>query len=344
MSAVRTERDVLQLGKLVVFVGLIRATICNYYYAVHLAGTVDPTREYVTNHDDTILFVMAIQVLVLWAIFKGGRAAWLRAGLVSGWIFIAIVLNNRRLAWLELLLMAPAIYILLGPGPQRRRINRWAAILAVPVVAYVAVGMTSKSAFFAPVHALSTTGSTQDASSLAREEEIRNLLRTLGEAGNPVFGTGWGRPYLMVERAYNNYSAEWVLAPYTPHNSLVGLAAFSGLIGVLGIWGVVPFGAFLAARGFKLASTNVVVRTAALASIGALVVYAVHCYGDIGLQSQPGAVMLGLALGIAGRVAIWPHGQPLRRVGAIAGAQSRNLMPDPAGRALTSRHAAWKNQ
>jgi hypothetical protein len=344
MSAVGNERDIIRLGKLVIFTGVVRATLCNYYYLAYLAGTYDPKREYVTNHDDSMLFVMAIQVLFLWAVVKGGRAAWIRAAVFSCWIMYAIVLNNRRLAWMELLIMAPALYVLIGPGPLRSKVNKWVAIMAVPLLAYFVIGMNSSSAIFAPVHALATTGSVKDASSLAREEEIRNLLRTLGDMGNPLFGTGWGRPYEFVERAYNNYSADWILAPYTPHNSLVGLGAFSGLLGIIGIWGVVPLGAFLAARGFKSAGQNAVIRVASLAAIGALVVYGVHSYGDIGLQSLPGSVMLGIALGIAGRVAVWNSSNPSPGMLATAAATSRNGRPATRNAALVPTTAKWNRQ
>lgn len=305
MSSVRNERDLYAVGKLVVNVGLIKAGLCIYHYWAHLAAIPDPTREYVTSHDDSMLFVMAMQVSLIWAFLKGGKGVWLRTIVVMGVILYAVVLNDRRIAWVELVLGLPALYVLIGPGRLRSKINRWGAVAAIPLVAYVGIGTVSNHPMFAPVHALASTGSYSDASSLAREEEIRNLLRTLDDHGNPLLGTGWGRPYAMVERAYNNYSAEWILAPYTPHNSLVGLAAFAGLVGLLGMWGVIPIGAWLAAKGFKLANGDKLLQAAAIASIGAMCTYGIHCYGDIGLQSFVGSVLLGVALGVAGRVAVW---------------------------------------
>jgi hypothetical protein len=306
MSAVRSERDLVLLGKIVVLVALIRATLCIYVFWALMNGKVTQQLQYVTTHDDTLLFVTGIEITTIWALLKGGKAAWWAAILVSSVVVYAIVLNNRRIAWVALALSLPLMYVVIGAGPLRSRINRWAMIVGPLLLVYFVAGTVSDSPVFAPVHALASTGSYRDASSLTREEEIRNLLRTLSDSGNPIFGTGWGRPYDKVESYYSNYDPNWILVLYTPHNSIVGLAAYSGLVGILGIWGVFPVAAFLAARGYRN-STSKVVRTAGMAAIGAIGVYGVQCYGDIGFQSFPGAVILGVALGIAGRVSMWPE-------------------------------------
>jgi hypothetical protein len=310
MSAVRSKRDLVTLGKIVVLAALIRATLCIYYFWVHLYGQVDPLPDYVTNHDDSMLWVVAVLILGIWVLVKGGRVTWAIAGVSIPYILYAIVLNARRIAWVELGLAAALTYFLMDAGPLRSRINRW-AIRALPLLLlYIILGWGSNSAVFEPVRALTTTGSNQDASSLTRLEEDRNLLHTLADIGNPVFGTGWGRPYDKLESIYSNYDPRWILYLYTPHNSLLGLAAFSGLIGVFGIWGVVTMGAYLGARGY-MGSDNPVQRTAGMVAVGSLAVYGAHCYGDIGLQSFEGALILGAALATAGKVAAWSSAVPV---------------------------------
>ena len=304
MSAVRSERDLVSLGKVVVLAALIRATLCIYFFWAHLYGKVYPLPEYVTDHDDSMLWVVATLILGSWALLKGGRAAWIITGLSVPYMFYAMVLNNRRLAWVELVLAMLLTYLLMGPGPWRSRINRWALRAAPVVVVYLVVGLASDNAMFAPVHALMTAGSNYDASSLTRLEEDRNLLHTLFDIGNPLMGTGWGRPYDKVESYFSNYDAGWILMLYTPHNSLLGLAAFSGMVGLIGIWGVVPMGAYLAARGYRGSST-LVPRAAGMTALGSLAAYSAHCYGDIGLQSFACALIFGAALATAGKVAVW---------------------------------------
>lgn len=304
MAVVRTPQDLVGLAKWVVVAALIRGALVLYFYWAHIHDKMYPRPEYVSSHDDSLLFVMAILICGGWALLKGGRKPWIVAVVVTGFLFYAMVLNERRIAWVELILAAAGIYFLIGSGELRRRINKFLFALVPLLLIYVAVGWGREGAIFSPIQALTSVKSDADPSSLTRQEELRNLLYTLVETGNPLFGTGWGRPYQIVERVWSNYNPEWVLVPYTPHNALVGLAAFSGLVGVIGIWGVVPLGAYCAARAFRTA-TDTVVRTAAMVAFGTLVAYSVHCYGDIGLQSFACCMMFGAALGTAGVVSTW---------------------------------------
>lgn len=338
MSALRSERDLISLGKIVVVAALIRAVLCIYFFTTPIYDSIRASTNYVTNHDDSMLFVVAILILAIWACLNIGKKAVLTAMLIVPVLLTAMVLNNRRIAWVELGWTMMLVYILIGPGAARKRINRWLLIVAPLAIIYIIAGMNSDNPVFAPVHALATTGSNADSSSLTRKEEIRNLLRTLVDHGNPLFGTGWGVPYTKVESVYSNYDPRWILYLYTPHSSIIGLAAFSGLVGILGIWGVVPLGAFLAARGYK-GSTEAVPRTAAMVALCSLVVYSAHCYGDIGLQSFAGALILGGALGTAGKIATWCEALPategtlVRRGGRRPKAEPRFEHPKASARA-----------
>lgn len=342
--AIRRPADLAALGKMIVVAALIRGTLVIYFYWEFIRDKVTPKPEYMTNHDDSLLFVMAVLVTGGWALINGGRKAWVIATTVTLYLFYAMMLNDRRIAWVELILASAAIYLLIGPGPVRQRINKLllgiAPVLAVYVIAGMAIASRGESTFFSPVQALTSVKSGDDPSSLTRQEELRNLLYTLTTHGNPLFGTGWGRPYEIVERIWSNYNESWILVPYTPHNSLVGLATFSGLVGVIGMWGIVPLAAWLGAIGYRNA-TEPVPRVAAAVAVGTLVAYSVHCYGDIGLQSFACCTMFGAALGVASRVAAWrerwsPAPQEAAPPAAYrpgAHATPARPLPRPAGRA-----------
>src|SRR5258706_8949658 len=181
-------------------------------------------------------------------------------------------------------------------------------VFAAPVlVVYVAVGWNQKGPLFAPIRALSTTGSDEDASSLARLEEDRNLVYTLWVAGNPVLGTGWGQPYQKVTSVYANFGDEWWQYAYMPHNSLLGVAAFAGVVGIFGIWLVVPVAAFAATRGYR-GATRPVDRAAAMTALCILPAYGAQCYGDIGFQSLTGGLILGVTIAAAGELCAWAEG------------------------------------
>lgn len=331
MSAIRTERDLVLLGKIVILAALIRATLCIYHYWMHLRGKFDPLPEYVISHDDSMIFVLAVQIVWIWVMIKGGKLAVTRALVVSGVVLYAMILNDRRLAWIAMVLPLPLLYLLIGAGSLRRTINRYAMVITPLAIAYVAAGMSSDHPMFAPVHALTTAGSYEDASSLTREEEIRNLLRTLVDFGNPLFGTGWGHPYAKVESFYSNYDPNWTLVLYTPHNAIVGLAAFSGFVGFFGMLGIVPVAAYLAARGYRSASGSSVLQAASMAAICGLSIYLVQCYADVGFQSFQGAVLLAASLATAGRAAVLGQSSPAPRVVD----DSRTASPVAAGMKLT---------
>jgi hypothetical protein len=215
----------------------------------------------------------------------------------------AITLNNRRLAWIELVVIVALVYLMLPGRRVHRRVNQFLLVAAPVLLAYVVVGWDRPGAVFAPLRALSTAGSYGDSSSLAREEEIRNLLYTLSTDGNPLLGTGWGVPYKKVTSVYGNFE-EWWQQLYLPHNSLLGVAVFGGLIGIFGIWLVVPVAALLAMRGYQ-GSTRAVERAAAMAAFCILPAYGAQCYGDIGFQALTGNLILGVALAVAGRTSAW---------------------------------------
>jgi hypothetical protein len=278
-----------------------------------------------TNHEDSLLFVGGLMIALCWAITRGGRTTWFLTVLVSAHLIYAMVLNNRRLVWVELVLSLVLMVVMLPRG-ARRRLRLWMPILAPLVLGYAIVGWGQEGAIFAPVKALSTAGSNEDASSLARQEEIRNLLHTLGTAGNPLLGTGWGVPYSQVTRVYTNFPGGFWQYPYLPHNSILGIAAFSGLVGIAGIWLVVPVTALLAMRGYQ-GATLAVSRAAAMTVVCFLPAYGVQCYGDIGFQSFTGSLLLGVAMASAGKLAAWAEASAAGPRQALAERVSGSLSP-----------------
>jgi hypothetical protein len=314
LSVIRKSGDLKALGLTVLAAALVRGTLAIYFYWAYVHGKIEPPPAQMTTHDDSLLFVAGLLVMLSWALARGRASSWFALVLVSSVLFYAIVLNNRRLAWIELVLALASMYILVSPGRLGRRLNRYLVPIAPFVIAYLVVGWDSPGAVFAPVRALSTAGSNADASSLARQEEVRNLLYTLSVAGNPVLGTGWGMPYQKVTSVYSNFGAEWWQYAYLPHNSLLGVAVFGGLVGLCGIWLVVPMAAFLGTRGYR-GATRPADRAAAMAALAILPAYAAQCYGDIGFQSLTGGLILGVAMGVAGKVSALADALPERMRG-----------------------------
>ena len=308
LSVIRRSRDLKALGLTVLLAALVRGTLCIYFYWEVVRGRIDPPPAYMTTHDDSLLFVAGVAISLSWALARGTGRAWLAAALVSAHLLYAIVLNDRRLAWIELLL-AVVLMFLLPQGKARRRMTRSLLFAAPVLVVYTAVGWGREEAVFAPLQAVASTSGYEDNSTLARQAEVRNLLYTMWVAGNPILGTGWGVPYQKVTSVYANFGAEWWQYAYLPHNSLLAMAVFGGLVGISGIWLVVPMAAFLALRGYR-GGARPVDRAAAMAALCVLPAYAAQCYGDIGFQSLTGGLILGVAMAVAGKTAAWAEALP----------------------------------
>jgi O-antigen ligase len=323
LSVIRNSRDVRALGLTILMAALVRGTLAIYFYWAHVRGRL-PSLTHMTTHDDSLLFVAGLLVMLSWALARGKPAAWLGVVPLSIPLLYAITLNNRRLAWIELVLVLAFMYLLVSRRRLGRRLKRYLLAVAPVLLVYLVVGWDRPGAAFAPVRALSTAGSNDDASSLARQEEVRNLLYTLSANGNPLLGTGWGMPYQKVSSVYSNFGAEWWQYAYLPHNSLLAVAVFGGLVGICGIWLVIPVAAFLATRGYR-GATQPAHRAAAMAALCILPAYAAQCYGDIGFQSLTCALIVGVAMGVAGKVSAWAGALPegARRSAAHTGAPVR---------------------
>jgi O-antigen ligase len=175
------------------------------------------------------------------------------------------------------------------------------------LLAYAAVGWSSSSSLFAPVHTLrSVVDSKADPSTMWRDLENYDLFFTLRH--NPVFGTGYGHGYDEIVWL-PDISHSYALYRYLPHNSILGLWAYGGLIGFTALWMLLVGGLFLAARAYRHAVT-VDDRTVALTAVATVVVYLAYCYGDLGLGTWTSVFMLAPALAVSSRLAVatgaWP--------------------------------------
>jgi hypothetical protein len=317
LSVVRGPRDLKAVGLTVLAAALVRGTLASYFFVVHVWGQdLHPYPMYMTSHADSLLFVSGVLVAVAWALARMTWWSWALAALVFVHLVVAMKVNNRRLAWVELLCIFAFAYLLAQANRGlRRRLNRLLLLAAPLVVIYVVLGWGRGGTLFAPLRAISTTsGNEVDPSTLAREEENLNLVYTFQQ--NPLLGTGWGHPYAEVSSRYTpGLTANFWQYPYLPHNSLLGIAAFSGLCGLFGIWLVVPMTAFLAARAYRHATLGLH-RAAALAAFCILPAYGVDSFGDVGFQGLTSGLLLAVAMTAAGKVSAWTGAWPSPRARA----------------------------
>ena len=330
--SLRGTRDYRWLGGVIVAAAAVKALMALWVRATLPASY--PNRwgvltemEYATNHGDSLLFICAAAVLIGPLFHQPTRRQLTTFALGMPLIIAGLVANDRRIAWVQLGLVVVA-YLLMNPlSAPSRRLARTLVLASPLLLAYVAVGWTSASRVFTPVSFVrdilqpERSDGSLDRSTLFRDVENFNLVQTF--MPNPVVGSGFGHPF--VQAVQGDALPDFTDYEFLPHNSMLSLWAFTGLAGFTGIFGVVVVGALLAVRA-RAAAATIDQAIAAVAVVGTLGAYVVHLWADIGFTEAPTIFLVGLALAMAGQLAVatgdWPAGRPLRRPGPLDGTLS----------------------
>jgi O-antigen ligase len=314
LRAFRRPGDAGAIGKVVVAAACLKAVLAVYIRLTVAPPPGDATLPYATTHADSMLFAVAFcSVLTLLIHRREGKRLLLAAGVLP-LLVVGMVANGRRLAWVELAAGVVTVLMLTRWSPAKRAAVR-AAIAGSPLlVAYGAVGWSSGSALFQPVHTLRTVVDAKvDPSTLWRDLENYDLFYTLRHT--PLLGTGYGHGYTEIVWL-PDVSNSYALYRFLPHNSILGLWAYGGLVGFTALWAMLVVGFFLAARAYRHAVTDDD-RTVALTAVATLVIYLVYCYGDLGLGTWTSVFTVAPALALASRIAVttgaWPSGARLFR-------------------------------
>ncbi len=301
----KTPEHYAQLGKVVLAAGAYRALMCWLYYLIYIHGSDSKSLpQYLTTHDDTVIWVVSI--LVLFVHLVQSRGVWPRVGSLLFICFLlgAVFFNQRRMAWVSLAMGLTVVIGLMAPGKAKRRVVRCMLALAPIMLVYTVVGWGRPGRLFKPLQSFSTVSTAEDASTKARDAENLGLITTsnFGGTRGMLVGTGWGHPYIAVTDKFSD-AAGFPLWQYIPHNNILGLLAFSGVIGFCGYWMMFPTAMFLNARMARLANAQ---RSRNVGLIGAaqLVVCANQYYGDMGLYFVKSVYMASISYAIALRLPI----------------------------------------
>jgi hypothetical protein len=291
-----------------VMFGIMLASACiKAAMAVYVVQTVTPAvgspggkLAFATSHGDSLLFAFATVFLIARFFEQPVRRYAVQALLVLPLLTAGMIANNRRLVWVEIV----AAMLLLWVVSRRTVLKRFAAnavLLAMPlIVIYIAIGWEAPpgSKIFAPVQTFKSVDDQKDSSTLYRDLENYNLIATMRE--NPIVPIGFGQPFMLKVRMDDiSFFREF---QFMPHNSLLGLWAFTGVLGFSGLWLVMSIAVFLAARSYHYATTAET-RMTSYVVMATLLIYAIQCWGDIGFSEGRGIYIVGTALAIAGQVA-----------------------------------------
>lgn len=311
MAALRGPRDHRALGLLVLAAAWLKTLEGGYFY-FFVARPQGWEVAYTHTHSDTMLFVVCGVMLLARVYERRDLPSGLLAVASLPPIFVSIVINNRRLAWVSLAAALLALFFLVPPGRFKRRVKQAAVLGALVMPLYVAAGWSSGSKLFKPVQLLkSITSGQSDSSTATRDIENFNLYWTLKD--RPLLGTGFGHGY---DEHVVAYDISEVVQGYrfVPHNSLLGLVAFTGWVGFSLLWFPVLLTVLLAVRGYR-ASRSPTDRAAALTCVATVVVYVNQAWGDMGLGSIESVFLMATAMVVAAKLAVatgaWPGPAPI---------------------------------
>jgi len=310
LYALRVPEDLAAVGTAFVCAAIARSLLVMYVY-FGVCAPAGITRlpgkpEWCTNHSDTVLFVTSIIILLAHAFEQRAAKMTYRALALAAPIMLAIVLNNRRLAFVSLAAAPVVLYLAMRPSRMKRRVTVALAV-AVPLLAgYVLVGseLPGDSALFKPAKLVVSVMDQKDNSSISRDIENENLIYTLRQSPGGILTTGFGHEYqyspnnppVNLGELFKNYRL-------IAHNGVLWIWSLAGVVGFTLLWMIYPLGGTLALRGYRAAQTPLE-RSAALASLGAIVVCVVQIWGDQGFNSYMTLVTFSVAFAIATRLSV----------------------------------------
>ncbi len=296
----RTPEHYRALNKWIMTAALYRAVMCWISYFTWGQKLLGESGAFLTIHDDTIPWVVTILILVVESLDRRSVPYTWRSMAIIVLILGAIQFNSRRLAWVSLLMGLVVLYFLLPPSRAKRVIRRSVLIAAPFLAVYVAVGWGHEGAIFLPLHAFASVSTQEDASTLARNAENLGLIAT-ANFSSAFTGAGWGQPYACLTHKYDISAFE--LWQYMPHNSILGLLAFTGMLGFAGFWLAVPTAVFLNTRVARMTDNR---AAAKIASVGAaqMIVCANQLYGDMGIFSPQTMYVLAISYAMAMRLPV----------------------------------------
>src|SRR5690606_31585799 len=120
--------------------------------------------------------------------------------------------------------------------------------------------------------------------------------------------------------------------PYVPHNSMLGLWAYTGYIGFTTWWMLLVLMSYFALRGYRH-TRDPAYRTATMLTPAVLLIYMVQAYGDIGLGVWHALLIVGSSAVVSAKIAVSEGALVEPSVYAQQAAAAEEMPPGPKVRA-----------
>lgn len=268
------------------------------YGLVIFAGIrgVQPRPEAILAHEESFFFGLFIFLTVaLWLFGVRGRLRWVATALLPA-VLLADMANSRRTAWLILFVGLTVLAIIAFTRYPRRRKQMGVVltILALGTAMYLPAFWSQNGTLAQPARAIRSEVAPDprdEASNSYRDIESYNLQVFISQRHSTGLGYGTRLDYVGLV----DLSEEVPMLAYVPHNSVMGLWARQGILGIT------VFCIFLA-QATITAVRLTRSRSREVASLGALaaatiITFAAMGYTDLGFFWSRNAIVLGMVLG-----------------------------------------------
>ncbi|WP_224247558.1 exopolysaccharide repeat unit polymerase [Hyalangium gracile] len=299
--SIRGPEDFRLLARIVIAAAFTKAFL-GAFFIVFIARPRGLYTEYATTHSDTMIYVTGLAIaLTQWTeepTWKNFR----RMLLVCGVILMGMNYNDRRLAYASFDQALIAMFLISPWTRVKRYVTRAGLALSPFILAYIVIGWANPVGIFSPVNTIKSmiVGEHNDTGVMDyRDVENFNLISTWQR--NPLLGTGYGHGFEEVMKLADiSHLFEDYL--YHPHNSVLGLLAFGGVVGFTGVWLFVALTVYFAVRSYHR-TRHPHWRAAALVVVAIVFAYINQCFGDMGITSWYAMILMALAVTIAGKLA-----------------------------------------
>ena len=296
LSALGAGASLTVLGTFLVLVAALRSGLAAWVYFV-VCGPQWITPEYATHHADSVTFVAALGLLACALVERRSKQDFWRLAIFGLVIMAGIVFNNRRAAYAAGGFGALTAFILMSNSATKKALIRYVLVGVPALLVYFDVGKTNGAAFFKPAKLVWSMFDQRDSSTASRDIENMNLAATVADF--PLFGTGFGYPY---KEHVSSFDVSEFLANYQyyPHNTVLGLLQYGGIIGFTLMWWPHMVQGLMAARAHR-AAADVNAKAAALWAAWCLGVTMTLDWGDMGISMQPCLIISAVAIWCSAR-------------------------------------------
>lgn len=287
----------------VLIAGSVVKALLGAYFMYAIAFPRGEFPPHTTGHNDTM--ILSIAVVAALALFweKPTRRHLALLVLWLPFVAVALKLNDRRIAYVDIVMAATVIYLVSPMHEMKFKLTRLGLALVPLLLLYTAAGWNQFNAkAFGPVQKVRSIiappeNTEEESSNVERDIENFNLMKSWEQ--NMLLGQGFGHAF--TEYIPSNDFRQSAFG-HIGHNSVLWLLWIGGISGFTGVLLYLAVALYLAGRTLPL-TADYRERVGLLVALSIIVTYLMQAFGDMGTQSTMFDFFVGSALAIIGRLA-----------------------------------------